>query len=164
MKKKDSISEYVKIVNLDTPENMEYHVNIETGKDRQKFIDQIKKIIRGSKEYRDYIQFLKDHMDLNKCAFFQNINGEKTGYAKVQKKNGKWNYIDIQTGIEQMPLDFESLTTMNSETGMFQAEYNGTILDACLDGFMDDNGEGHTWDELNDYLANQNDNDDLNGF
>lgn len=83
MKKKDSISEYVKIVNLDTPENMEYHVNIETGKDRQKFIDQIKKIVRGSKEYRDYIQFLKDHMDLNKCAFFQNINGEKTSRGKV---------------------------------------------------------------------------------
>jgi len=83
MKKKDSISEYVKIVNLDTPENMEYHVNIETGKDRQKFIEQIKKIIRGSKEYRDYIQFLKDHMDLNKCAFFQNINGEKTSRGKV---------------------------------------------------------------------------------
>lgn len=83
MKKKDSISEYVKIVNLDTPENMEYHVNIETGKDRQKFIEQIKKIVRGSKEYRDYIQFLKDHMDLNKCAFFQNINGEKTSRGKV---------------------------------------------------------------------------------
>jgi hypothetical protein len=81
--KKKSISDYVKIMNIDTPENMEYHVNIETGKDRQKFIEQIKKIIRGSTEYRDYIQFLKDHMDLNKCTFFQNINGEKTTHGKV---------------------------------------------------------------------------------
>ena len=103
---------------------------------------------------------------IDKAILGLNVNGEKTGYAKVQKNNGKWNYIDIQTGQEQMPLDFESLTTMDTETGMFQAEYNGFILNACLDGFIDDNGEGHTWDELDTYLLNQNndDDDDLKGF
>ncbi len=81
--KKKNISDCIKVMNIDTPEIMEYHVNIETSKDRQKYMEQIKKIIRTSKEYRDYIQFLKDHMNLDKCVFFQNITSTKNQRGKV---------------------------------------------------------------------------------
>ena len=92
---------------------------------------------------------------IDKAILGYNNNGEKTGYSRVQKKNGKWNYIDIQTGKEELPFDFDSLTSMNPDTGNFQAEYKGIIVDACFDGFYDDNEEGHTWDELQNYIANQ---------
>jgi len=83
-----------------------------------------------------------------------NADGQKTGYSRAQKHNGKWNIIDIQTGNEELPFDFDSLTTMNPNNGEFQAEYNGEIFNACLDGFYDNNGDGHPWDELEEYLAN----------
>ena len=82
-----------------------------------------------------------------------NIDGEITGFSKVQKHNGKFNYIDIQTGEEVSPIDFDSCTLINPETGMFQVEYNGEFIhNACLDGFYDEQGEEHTFDELPEFV------------
>ena len=39
-----------------------------------KLIKRIEKIIRTSFEYREYIQFLKEELDLNYCSFFSNVN------------------------------------------------------------------------------------------
>lgn len=103
----------------------------------------------------------RKYKKINKAVIGYNANGEKTGYARVQKHNGKWNYIDIQTGREELPIDFDSLTLINPDDGNFQVEYKGKFLDACFDGFYDDEGEGHTWDELDSYVSNSDDLDDF---
>ena len=41
-----------------------------------KYIKRIEKMVRSSYEYRDYIKFLKDEIDMNKCAFFPNLSRE----------------------------------------------------------------------------------------
>ena len=89
-------------------------------------------------------------MNIEKAIPGPNENGEMTGFSKVKKKNHKFNIIDIQTGQELIP-DVDSCTTMNPENGEFQVEYNGNFYNACLDGFFDSNGEGHTWDELENF-------------
>ena len=81
-----------------------------------------------------------------------NKKGEKTGFARVKKHNGKWNYIDIQDDSEISPIDFDSVTLMNPDNGDLQIEYKGVLFDACLDGFFDENGEGHTFDELPNFV------------
>ena len=43
-------------------------------KELDKFIKKIEKIVRSSYEYREYIQFLKDELDMNQCAFFPKIS------------------------------------------------------------------------------------------
>ena len=72
-----SLEKYIRTKTFSAPEPMEYVVNIETAKERDKYIKRIEKIVRSSQEYKDYIQFLKEHLDLNKCIFFQNITSEK---------------------------------------------------------------------------------------
>ena len=59
--KTTSLSDDIKLYNINAPEPMEYYINIETDKDRNRYIERIKKIIRSSTEYRDYIQYLKDN-------------------------------------------------------------------------------------------------------
>ena len=54
-----NINQCVKQMKIATPELMEYHVTIDNAKAKRKFIDRVKKIIRTSDEYRDYIKFLK---------------------------------------------------------------------------------------------------------
>ena len=71
-------SEFVKNLKLTKPQSMEYTVNLSNEKQRQKFIFRIEKMVRSSMEYKDYIQFLKEHIGLNKCIFFQNVSQEKT--------------------------------------------------------------------------------------
>lgn len=88
---------------------------------------------------------------VDKAIAGYNINNEETGFSRVLKKNNKYNYIDVQTGEEISPIDFESVTLMNPEDGSFQIEYNGKFFDACLDGFYTEDGEGHTFDELPSY-------------
>ena len=85
-----------------------------------------------------------------------NLDGEITGFSKVQKHNGKFNYIDIQTGEEVSPIDFDSCTLINPDNGMFRIEYGGRDIDACLDGFYDELGGEHTFDELPTYVENLN--------
>ena len=45
--------------------------------------------------------------------------------------------MDINSGEEFSPIDFDSATLINSDDGMFQIEYNGMFFDACPDGFLE---------------------------
>jgi hypothetical protein len=47
-----------------------------SDKDRIKFIKTVEKVIRSSMEYKEYIKYLKDVIDMTKCSFFTNINSE----------------------------------------------------------------------------------------
>ena len=104
-------------------------------------------------------RYARKYRKVEKAILGYNMNNEVTGYSKVQKKNGKWNYIDIQTGNEELPIDFDSLTSFDTNTGNFQAEYKGRIFDACFDGFYDDNGDGHDWSEIEEYVNGTVDDD-----
>ena len=71
-----------------------------------------------------------------------------TGYAKVMKKNGRWNYVDSHTRQEVLPFDFDSLTSVDNN-GEFQGEYKGKLYNMCSVGFFDDrDGEWHTWEDF----------------
>lgn len=69
-KKKESC---IKTVNVVIPPSMEYTVLLNTDKQRVRFIKQCEKMARASMEYRNYMSFLKEYCDMNRCAFFQKI-------------------------------------------------------------------------------------------
>ena len=79
----NNINQCVKQMKIATPELMEYHVTIDNAKAKRKFIDRVKKIIRTSDEYRDYIKFLKENMDMDKCIFFQHVQTKKDQRMRV---------------------------------------------------------------------------------
>jgi hypothetical protein len=97
-----TIKSAIKKITLDAPAPMEYYVNINTDKDRSKYITRIEKIIRASQEYKDYINFLKDHVDLNKCVFFQNVTSDKSvnkrGKVSIELHHEPftlYDYVDV---------------------------------------------------------------------
>lgn len=49
-------------------------VDITDPKAYFRFITKLERTIRKSLEYREYITFLKEEMDMNYCSFFSNIN------------------------------------------------------------------------------------------
>ena len=63
----------IKNLKITKPNSMEYFVNISKSKDKDKFIKRVERIVRGSMEYRDYIKFLKEHVHLDSCIFFQKV-------------------------------------------------------------------------------------------
>lgn len=68
-----------------------------------------------------------------------NVNGQPTGYSLVEKANGKYNYIDIQTGQQISPVDFdERPSMMHSKTGKFTFRIDDMDLIGCPQCFFED--------------------------
>ena len=78
-------SKFVRRIRMATPERFEYVTQYETAKQRRKLIEQVKKAIRSSMEYRDYVQYLKENVDMDACAFFKNV----TSNTKENNENKK---------------------------------------------------------------------------
>lgn len=89
---------FIKTLKKQKPERLEYVVNISDTKKKRRFINQVKKAVRSSIEYRDYIQFLKEHMDMDSCAFFNMV----TSNTQNNNENKK---VKIEIHHEPLTLD-----------------------------------------------------------
>ena len=49
---------------LGSPDFVDYTVQLRSDKDRVKFVKRIEKIVRSSQEYKDYIAYLKENVDM----------------------------------------------------------------------------------------------------
>lgn len=77
------------------PMNMEYSIDFQNPKEKLKFIKRVKGIIRGSKEYKDYIRFLKDNVNMRQCAMFPKIKQETGTKVSIEIHHGPLPLHDI---------------------------------------------------------------------
>ena len=93
------------------PMEMEYSVILNTDKDREKFIKRVEQIIRSSLEYRDYIAYLKENVNMTKCAFFQNVENAQGSRVRIEIHHEPLTLFDIVSVVlnkfieEGIPLD-----------------------------------------------------------
>lgn len=64
-------------------------------KDFRKYINDVKKCVRNSLEYRQYIQYLRNYMNLNECSFFQNVNNMDSSKIKIEIHHSPYTLEDI---------------------------------------------------------------------
>jgi hypothetical protein len=92
-------------------EPLSYTVNIFTDKDKTKFVTECEKLIRQSLEYKDYIAFLKQNMDMTSCSFFNNITNENRRFS-IHIHHEPFTLFDITLAVtnrfirEKIPLDY----------------------------------------------------------
>lgn len=77
------------------PENMEYTAQLNTEKDKIKFIKRIENIVRSSMEYRDYIAYLKEYVNMNHCAFFNNVENAQGSKVRIEIHHEPLTLFDI---------------------------------------------------------------------
>ena len=77
------------------PENMEYNVVLNTDKDHVKYIKRMEQIIRSSMEYRDYIAYLKEYVNMNHCAFFNNVENAQGSRVRIEIHHEPLTLFDI---------------------------------------------------------------------
>ena len=77
----------IKIDDLPPYEIQDYDVFNE--KDFKKYVNDVKKTVRNSLEYRQYIQYLRNYMNLNEDSFFENINNMDNSKVKIEIGIGK---------------------------------------------------------------------------
>ena len=64
-------------------------------KDFRKFINDVKKSVRNSLEYRQYVQYLRQYMNMNECSYFQNVNNMETSKIKIEIHHSPYTLEDI---------------------------------------------------------------------
>lgn len=79
-----SMKDLIEVVVIKDVEEMEYHVKLESDRDKAKLVKRIEKHIRSSMEYRDYIAFLRDNVGMDACAFFNNINKDSSKSIRIE--------------------------------------------------------------------------------
>lgn len=71
------------------------HIEISTDKEKVRFIKEVEKIVRKSIEYKDYITFLKEYINMENCSFFTNIKSERTKKIKLEIHHEPFTLYDI---------------------------------------------------------------------
>lgn len=77
------------------PDDMEYSVVLNTERDKEKFIKRIENVVRASMEYRDYIAYLKEYVNMNQCAFFNNIENAQSSRVRIEVHHEPFTLFDI---------------------------------------------------------------------
>jgi hypothetical protein len=74
-------------------------VDLSDPKIRNSFIKSVEKLVRTSKLYKRYINYLKSDVGLNHCAVFGNIKSEKGDKTKIEMHHGPiftlYDYVSI---------------------------------------------------------------------
>jgi len=69
--------------------------DLSNPKDFPKYIASIEKICRGSFEYKKYVNFLREHGDMNKCSFFENVTNIDSFKIKIHLHHEPITLFDI---------------------------------------------------------------------
>ena len=85
----------IKVMSIGKIDTPEYGTYLTNDKEKVKYIKRIEIIIRSSNEYRDYIAFLKEYVDMTKCAFFNNVSNEQSRKIRIEIHHEPFTLFDI---------------------------------------------------------------------
>ena len=121
-------SALIQTLKLEAPKEMEYEVKYDTEEDKRKFIEQTKRIIRSSKEYKDYIRFLKENMDMNRCAFFSNVRQTRENKIQIEIHHEPFTLDDIVRIVIERQLDEgKPLNSLDIADEVMELHYNDEV-------------------------------------
>ena len=83
------------VLNIELPDFDMEEFNLNDEQDFKKYLEAIEKSVRGSFEYRQFIKFLRENINMNQCSFFQNVNNIDTYKIKIEIHHSPFSLYDI---------------------------------------------------------------------
>ena len=80
--------DYIPECNLDV-----YDIYDEKG--FKKYIDDVEKCVRRSFEYKRFIKFIRENMDMDQCAFLDDVKMDKSFRVKIEQHHTPFTLYDI---------------------------------------------------------------------
>lgn len=81
--------------------------DIYDDKDYKKYVTEIEKTVRGSIEYKWMIEYIKNYMDMDKCAFFQNVSNADRSKMRIEIHHSPFTLYDIVITVIQKRLYYK---------------------------------------------------------
>lgn len=67
-------------------------------KDREKYLKDLERIVRNSFEYRRFISYLRENMDMDSCAYMENVSNKDNNFkVKIEIHHSPFTLYDICT-------------------------------------------------------------------
>lgn len=76
-------------------------------KDFAKYVADIEKIVRSSFEYREFTDYLREYMDMNKCSFFENVTNTTSFKIKIHIHHHPLTLYEISMIVYQKRLCYQ---------------------------------------------------------
>jgi hypothetical protein len=89
----EKLSSTINLINVPEFEYKVYDTNDE--KEYEHYIKDVESQVRRSFEYRQFIKYLRETMNMNKCAFLQNVSNEETFDIKIELHHYPFSLRDI---------------------------------------------------------------------
>ena len=80
--------------------------DLEEEKEYRKYIKNIEKEVRGSYEYKTMVKFLKENMNMDKCAFI-NMGSEAAGDIKIEIHHYPFTLYDIAEIVYRKRVEYQ---------------------------------------------------------
>ena len=97
-------------------------------RDREKYIKTCENVIRKSMEYKDYIKFLRDNMDMDECIILSNLKSENGKKYHIEIHHEPFTLFDIvETVITKRLENGESINALNVADEVMDLHYSGVI-------------------------------------
>lgn len=95
--KEDNTNNYdiVTLTNKSLEFDDEELYDLSSDKDFKKYIFDIEKDVRGSWEYKRFIQFLRNNMDMNKCSFLPYVSNVDSTKIRIEIHHSPFTLWDI---------------------------------------------------------------------
>lgn len=68
---------------------------LEDEKDYEKFVKEVEKQVRRSFEYRKFISYIRDNMEMNQCAFLKGVTNQESFDIKIEIHHYPFSLRDI---------------------------------------------------------------------
>lgn len=85
--------EVIKIDNIPEYDIEDYDLNDE--KDYKKYIIDVERECRNSFEYRQFVNYLRDNMNMNCCSFYENVNNVESYKIRIELHHSPFTLYDI---------------------------------------------------------------------
>lgn len=89
----DDVPDVIKIHELPEFRIPDYDLNDE--KEFKKYIQDIERVVRQSFEYRRWLKYLKDYVDMNQCSFYENVTNMDTSKIRIEVHHDPLSLYDI---------------------------------------------------------------------
>ena len=69
--------------------------DLDDEKDFGKYLKDIERLVRNSSEYRRFISYIRDYMDMDRCAFFKDTTKDRDSKVKIEIHHHPFTLFDI---------------------------------------------------------------------
>ena len=98
-------SKLIKYLKMNKIEPIQMDYNIMSDKDKVAAIKTIERMVRSSMEYKAYVKYLKQYIDMTKCTFFGNVNSKDHSRASIEIHHEPFTLFDITQVVLEKQMD-----------------------------------------------------------